>query len=86
MDNEEDIARPKDWTQREIENLSIEHLADYIAELRVEIARVEANLAAKKSHANDAESLFKKQRFLNNNLAKNSQIQIISNQILRIFY
>jgi len=59
MDNEEDIAGPKDWTQRDIEKLSIEHLEDYIAELRAEIVRVEANMAEKKSHANDAENLFK---------------------------
>ncbi len=60
MDDEEVIARPKDWTQREIENLSIEHLKDYIAELETEITRVKADIAAKKSHANDAENLFKK--------------------------
>ena len=60
MDDEEDIARPKDWTQRDIEKLSIEHLEDYIAELKAEIARVEADMAAKNSHANDAENLFKK--------------------------
>ena len=54
MDDEEDIVRPKDWVQRNIENLSIEHLEDYIAELETEIKRVKADIAAKKSHANDS--------------------------------
>ena len=60
MDDEDDIVRPKDWVQCDIENLSIEHLEDYIAELETEITRVKADIAAKKSHANDAENLFKK--------------------------
>ena len=60
MDDDEDIVRPKDWVQRDIEKLSIEHLEDYIVELEAEITRVKADIAAKKSHANDAENLFKK--------------------------
>ena len=60
MDDDEDIVGPKDWVQRDIENLSIEHLEDYISELETEITRVKADIAAKKSHANDAENLFKK--------------------------
>ncbi len=60
MDDEEDIVGPKDWVQRDIEKLSIEHLEDYISELETEITRVKADIAAKKSHANDAENLFKK--------------------------
>ena len=60
MVDEEDIVGPKDWVQRDIENLSIEHLENYISELETEITRVKADIAAKKSHANDAENLFKK--------------------------
>ena len=60
MDDEEDIVGPKDWVQRDIENLSIEHLEEYISELETEIIRVKADIAAKRSHANDAENLFKK--------------------------
>ena len=60
MDDEEDIVGPKDWVQRDIENLSIEHLEHYISELETEVTRVKADIAAKKSHANDAENLFKK--------------------------
>jgi len=57
--DEEDIVRPKDWTQRDIEALSIEQLQEYISELKAEIERVEADIAAKKSHANAAEAFFK---------------------------
>jgi uncharacterized small protein (DUF1192 family) len=57
--DEEDIVRPMDWTQRDIENLSIEQLQEYISELRAEIGRVEADIAAKNSHASAAEALFK---------------------------
>ncbi|MBK19901.1 MAG: DUF1192 domain-containing protein [Rhodospirillaceae bacterium] len=60
MDDEDDIVRPNDWTQRDIEKLSIEQLEEYIAELKTEIARVEADIAAKKSHVSAAEALFKK--------------------------
>lgn len=60
MDDEKDIVRPKDWTQRDIESLSIEQLEEYIAELKVEIARVESDIAAKKSQASAAEAFFKK--------------------------
>lgn len=59
MNDEEDISRPEDWKQREIESLSIEQLTEYIAELRAEISRVELDIAAKKSYAGVAEALFK---------------------------
>jgi uncharacterized small protein (DUF1192 family) len=57
--DEEDIVRPKDWTQRDIEALSIEQLQEYISELRAEIVRVETDITAKKSHASAAELFFK---------------------------
>ena len=59
MDDEEDIVRSKDWTQRNIEALSIEQLQEYISELKAEIERVQADIVAKKSHASAAESFFK---------------------------
>ena len=59
MDDEENIVRSKDWTQRNIEPLSIEQLREYISELKAETERVEADIAAKKSHASAAESFFK---------------------------
>ncbi|MGB0576577.1 MAG: DUF1192 family protein [Alphaproteobacteria bacterium] len=60
MDDEDDIVRPKDWTQRDIETLSIEQLEEYISELKAEITRVQTDIAAKKSHASAAEAFFKK--------------------------
>jgi uncharacterized small protein (DUF1192 family) len=59
MDDEENVVRSKDWTQRNIEPLSIEQLQEYIFELKAETERVEADIAAKKSHASAAESFFK---------------------------
>jgi uncharacterized small protein (DUF1192 family) len=59
MDDEEDIVRSKDWTQRNIEALSIEQLQEYISELKAEIERVEADIVAKKSHASAADLFFK---------------------------
>ena len=47
--------KPKDLTQ-----MGIEELRDYIAELEAEIARVQEVIAAKQSHGADAERFFKK--------------------------
>jgi len=57
--DEDDSVRPKDWQPKNLDPLSIEQLEDYIAVLRGEIARVEADVAAKKAHISDAESFFK---------------------------
>jgi uncharacterized small protein (DUF1192 family) len=40
--------------------LSLEDLADYIAELKAEIVRAEAAIAARRDHIQGAESLFRK--------------------------
>lgn len=58
--DEDDIVRPKDWQPKNLEPLSIEQLEDYIAELRGEIARTEADIAAKKAHISNAAAFFKK--------------------------
>jgi len=50
-------AKPK---PRNLEPMSVDELAGYIAELKAEIARVEADMARKKNHLSAAESLFKK--------------------------
>lgn len=44
---------------RDLEPMSIEELENYIAEMKTEIARVEAKIAAKKSHLGAAASFFK---------------------------
>ena len=59
MDEEDEIFRPRDWTQRDIEKLSIRQLEEYVEELNAEIKRVEADINSKKLHANAAEAIFK---------------------------
>ena len=55
----DDDARPASAQLRPLDNLSIEELTDYVAELKAEIARAEAMIAAKRSHRGAADSLFK---------------------------
>ena len=45
---------------RNLEVLSIEALGEYIAELEAEIARVQAEIEAKKAHRSGAEAAFRK--------------------------
>ena len=59
MDPEELEPRKKKVPLGDLEPLSIAELEDYIAEMRTEIARVEAKISAKKSHLAGAASLFK---------------------------
>jgi uncharacterized small protein (DUF1192 family) len=59
MDAEDLEPRKKKPQLRDLEPLSIAELEDYIADMRTEIARVEAKIAAKKSHRGAAASIFK---------------------------
>ena len=52
--------KPKGFEPRVLDRLSIEELADYIAELRAEIARTEADIAKKQAVRHGAEAFFKK--------------------------
>lgn len=52
--------KPKGFEPRVLDRLSIEELADYIAELRAEIARTEADIAKKQAVRQGAEAFFKK--------------------------
>ena len=58
MDEEDEIFRAEDWMQRDIENLSIRQLEEYVEELNAEIKRVEADINSKKIHATAAEAIF----------------------------
>ncbi|MBI77042.1 MAG: hypothetical protein CMM53_04565 [Rhodospirillaceae bacterium] len=60
MDEEDYIPKPKDWTRRDIEKLSIMQLQEYISELKKEIDRVESDINSKKNFATAAEAIFKK--------------------------
>ncbi|OFX04466.1 MAG: DUF1192 domain-containing protein [Alphaproteobacteria bacterium RIFCSPHIGHO2_12_FULL_66_14] len=45
---------------RNLDPMSVEELGEYISVLKAEIARVEAKIKAKQSHASAAASFFKK--------------------------
>jgi uncharacterized small protein (DUF1192 family) len=60
-DDEEALPRKRAWLEKRVlDMLGIEELQDYIAALRAEIERVEAEVARKNSHRDTAESFFRK--------------------------
>ncbi len=60
-DEEEALPRKRAWLEKLVlDMLGIEELRDYIAALREEILRVEAEIARKSSHRDVAESFFRK--------------------------
>lgn len=60
MDADDLDPRPKKPAPRNLDEMSIEALKDYIADLEAEIARVRAAIGAKQSARYGAESFFKK--------------------------
>ena len=60
MDADDLEPRPKKSSPRNLDELSVEALKDYIAELEAEIARVRAAIGAKQSARHGAEAFFKK--------------------------
>ena len=60
MDDEEDLRKKLEWEPKNLEYLSIDQLEDYIAVLEGEVARVRANISAKKSDLSIADSFFQK--------------------------
>ncbi len=60
MSMEEEGPQPKAPEPKDLEPMSIEHLEDYIAEMKAEIARVREAIAAKKDIRVGAEALFRK--------------------------
>ncbi len=60
MDADDLEPRPRKPAPRNLDDLSIEALKDYIAELEAEIARARAAIGAKQSARHGAESFFKK--------------------------
>ena len=59
MEDEDDLPRKLDWQPKNLEPLSVDQLEDYITVLEGEIARVRADMAAKRSGLLAAESVFK---------------------------
>ena len=60
MDDDDLVPRRAKPAPRDLEPLSVEALEDYIRELEAEIARVRAEIEAKKRHRDGAEALFRK--------------------------
>ncbi|MDT7951848.1 MAG: DUF1192 domain-containing protein [Acetobacteraceae bacterium] len=58
MAMEEDDARPR-LAPLLLDRLGVEELERYIAELRAEIARAQAQIAAKRDHRSAADTFFK---------------------------
>lgn len=59
-DDEEDAPKPTGLVPRDLDDMSIAALEDYIAELQAEIERVKAKLAAKQEARGTAEEIFKR--------------------------
>lgn len=60
MDEEDLLPRSKKPEPRNLGVLSIEALGEYIAGLEAEIARVQAEIEAKRAHRSGAEAIFHK--------------------------
>jgi uncharacterized small protein (DUF1192 family) len=61
MAEEEDLPlrRPRRLTPLALDTLGVAELQDYIAELRAEIVRVEADIDGKQRHRSAADAFFK---------------------------
>lgn len=60
MDEEDLLPGKKPATPKDLSLLGIAELEDYIAGLHSEIARAQAEIAAKQKHRGGAEALFKR--------------------------
>lgn len=60
MDDEDLLPQRQKPKPRDLSLLGIAELEEYIAEMRAEIARVEAEISAKRQHRGGAEALFKR--------------------------
>lgn len=58
--DEEEAVKPKGWDARNIADMSIDQLGEYVADLEAEIERVQADIMAKKAHILGAQAFFKK--------------------------
>ncbi len=58
FDDDLDPRKPKK-ALKNLENLSLDELADYISEMKSEIERAELEISRKKAHMSAASTLFK---------------------------
>ena len=57
--DDEELIRTLTQREKDLEDMSVEELQEYIAELKAEITKVEAKITAKQAHMSDVEKLFK---------------------------
>ena len=57
--DDEELIRTLTQREKDLEDMSVQELKEYIEELKAEIAKVEAKITAKQSHMADVENLFK---------------------------
>ena len=60
LDEDEPRPKPKRVAELRLDPLGVAELQDYIAELRAEIVRAEAEIARKQSHRSAADAVFKR--------------------------
>lgn len=58
--DEDTEPKTRKKTLKPLDNLSVDELADYLSDLRVEILRVEAEITKKQKHIEAMDALFKK--------------------------
>jgi uncharacterized small protein (DUF1192 family) len=58
-DDDEPKPKPRRLEELRLDPLAVAELEDYIAELRAEIVRVEAEIGRKRSHRSAADAFFK---------------------------
>lgn len=60
LDDNEPISQPRHLPPVALDTMGVDELQGYIANLREEIRRVEAAIAAKRNHRGIADSFFRK--------------------------
>jgi uncharacterized small protein (DUF1192 family) len=54
------IPKPADWAPRDLDNLSVEALGEYVEDLTRELERVRAEIGKREVVRNQADAIFKK--------------------------
>ena len=54
------IPKPAEWAPRELDNLSLEALKEYVEDLQLELARVKSEISNRNVVRNEADAIFKK--------------------------
>ncbi|MBI06537.1 MAG: DUF1192 domain-containing protein [Rhodospirillaceae bacterium] len=54
------ISKPADWVPRDLDNLSVEALKEYIKDLSCELERVRKEISMREVVRSEADAMFKK--------------------------